>query len=124
MKIEKYIEIKASKNEIKNLIIEYNYDIYQENQKEINEIIERNIVSENPKNISIILEDLQTPMFLYADLNDMEDLKVLIEDNIMAIMPTNFIEIIQSSKCSKLIVYEDDQYTEGLFVCNLDNYTY
>ena len=124
MKIEKCIEIKASKNEIKNLITKHNDDIYQKNEKEIYEIIERNIISENPKNVSIILEDLQTPMFLYADLNDMGDLKVMIEDNIMAIMPTNFIEIIQSSKSSKLIVYEDDQYTEGLFVCNLDNYIY
>jgi len=124
MKIEKCIEIKASKNEIKNLIIEYNYDIYQENQKEINEIIERNIISENPKNIWIILDDLQTPMFLYADLNDMEDLKILIENNVMAIMPRNLIEIMQSSKSSKLIVYEDDQYTEGLFVCHLDKAIY
>jgi hypothetical protein len=124
MKIEKCIEIKASKNDIKNLIIVYNHAIYEENKKEINEIIERNIVSENPKNISIILEDLQTPMFLYADLNDMGDLKILIEDNIMAIMPRNLIEIMQSSKSSKLIVYEDDQYTEGLFVCHLDDAIY
>jgi len=124
MKIEKCIEIKASKNEIKNLIIAYNHAIYEKNEKEIYEIIERNIVSENPKNISIILDDLQTPTFLYADLNDMGDLKILIEDNIMAIMPRDLIEIMQSSKSSKLIVYEDDQYTEGLFVCNLDKAIY
>jgi len=124
MVITKCVEIKASLEEIKNLITNYNRAIYQDNKKDIDRILQKNIVSENPKNVSIILEDLEMPMFLYADLNDINDLKILIEDNIMAIMPANFIESMQSSKSSKLILYEDNQYTKELCVCNLDGAIY
>jgi hypothetical protein len=124
MVITKYIEIKASLEEIKNLITNYNRAIYRDNKKDIDRILEKNIVSENPKNVSIILEDLEMPMFLYADLNDINDLKILIEDNIVEIMPANFIESMQSSKSRKIIIYEDDQYTKELCVCNLDGAIY
>jgi hypothetical protein len=124
MKIEKCIEFKASIEEIKDLITAYNRDIYQGNKKDIDKILQENIVSENPKNVLIRLEELESPFFLYVDLKNIQDLKNLVENNIMAIMPSKYIEIMQNAKSVILSIYEDKEYTKEFCICNLNGAIY
>jgi hypothetical protein len=124
MKIEKCIEFKASIEEIKDLITAYNRDIYQGNKKDIDKILQENIVSENPKNVLIRLEELESPLFLYVDLKNIQDLKNLVENNIMAIMPSKYIEIMQNAKSVILSIYEDKEYTKEFCICNLNGAIY
>lgn len=124
MKIKTNIEMSFSLNELKKMVADYNENIYFENKKQIEKIIENNLCREFPNDISIHLDDLENSLFIYADFKNALDLMSIVKNHAACIFSLEQMRLIEDADDGIISIYVDDNYSQLLFALDFEDLEY